>query len=270
MQVAPIRIPPLGSTTSLQTDGDLLQGQFEGLSEQIAQLQKQFRQAQKLASLGIMSAILAHEFNNLLTPVVSYSQYVLKHDDPELLRSAVQRAYNQTSRVAELCKHILDMAVEQDAEPSDVALRGMVEGAVACLGRDLAKDNITLAINVDPDLYVRANPPLLQQVFFNLILNARQAILGRPGRLDITATRDDQTVHVAVSDTGSGIEPDALPHIFEPFFSTKRDAERPDKRGIGLGLVVCKDIVEDHGGSIEVESTLGQGTTFSITLPSPQ
>ncbi len=259
--------PATDTSASLTGLDKAVQGHLDLLEDRLGLLSKQLRQAQKLAAMGTMSAMLAHEFNNLLTPVVSYGQYALSKNDPELMRSALHKTLSQTDKISTLCGRVLGMAADQDLGPTATVLKQVVDEAVACLGRDLCKDNITLLIDIDPDLKVRANANQLQQVLFNLVLNARQAMLGRPGRLNITAQRDEQQVKLKVQDTGVGISSDDLPHIFEPFFTTKRHADRPDKRGIGLGLVVCRDIVVDHDGAIEAESELGAGTTFTVTLP---
>ena len=271
MQATLKRIPPVGqlsqpdaeppaSTPSVPDDSsatsetqafDAAQAvvaSYDQLSRQVAQLGKQLRQAQKLASLGTMSAMLAHEFNNLLTPIVSYSQYALRKNDPDLIRSAAERAFTQATRVVELCERILGLAAGDEQQIAPVNLARLIDDSLKCLGRDLAKDNITVAVEIDPTLAIAANANLMQQVFFNLILNARQAMLGRPGRLTITAKPQGSAVTVAVADTGAGIKPDDLTRIFEPFFSTKRNADRPDKGGVGLGLAVCRDIVQEQIG----------------------
>jgi signal transduction histidine kinase len=109
----------------------------------------------------------------------------------------------------------------------------------------------------------------LQQVLFNLLLNARQAIQHRNGRIRITADRETEgRIAVHVADNGAGIPADRLPEIFNAFYSTKKD--RPDKSGIGLGLTLCKEIVEEHGGAMRVASEPDRGTTFTFTLPQPE
>lgn len=258
---------PAQADQTLATDATTVQAQLDQLELRFGDLQRQLRRAQKLASLGTMSAMLAHEFKNLLTPVVSYAHYALEKGQPALMRAALEKTLQQSAKVTTLCERILGMAVDCNAGPAATPLRQIVDEAVGCLGRDLSRDNITLRIQVDPSLRVRANPNQLQQVIFNLVLNARQAMLGRPGHLTITAAKTDQHVRITVRDTGVGISPEDLPHIFEPFFTTKRHADRPDKRGIGLGLAVCKDIIDEHAGTIEVDSKPAHGTTFTVTLP---
>jgi signal transduction histidine kinase len=172
----------------------------------------------------------------------------------------------QTAIVTAMSDRILGLAVNEAQAMVRVNVADAVADAEACLIRDLSKDGITLVNGADKGIWVHADPRQLQQVLFNLFLNARQAIKNRNGRIRITAevTSDDfVTIHVA--DNGSGIPADRLDDIFDAFYSTKDD--RPDKSGIGLGLTLCREIVEEHGGQMRVASTAGEGTTFSFTLP---
>ncbi len=249
------------------TDYDV-QAHARRLEEQLHELNTQLRQAQKLASIGTVAAMLAHECNNLLTPMIGYARYAIDRDDVELMREALPKILRRAETLGEMAERILGLAVERDKAPAPVELKHVVEEAVGCLGRDLSRDKIQLNIQIDSELKVQANGRQLEQVLFNLILNARQAMLGRPGRLTIDAAPDGQgRVCLHVRDTGPGIPPDSAAHVFEPFFTTKRSADRPDKRGLGLGLAVSKDIIEENNGTIEVASTSKSGTTFRIALP---
>jgi len=241
--------------------------QLDGLERQFTELREQVKQLQRLASLGTLSAVLAHEFNNRLAPIVSYSQYALQRGDPELTRSALEKTFAASQRLAELCSKILGMASDDDAGPADAPLAPIVSEAVDCLARDLAKDDIVLTVDVAPDLKARFRPPTLQQVLFNLLLNARQAMLGRPGRLSVSARQTGERVEIAVADTGPGIKPENLEKIFEPFFSTKRHQTSLERGGVGLGLYVCKQLMTELSGTITVASKPGQGATFTLTLP---
>ncbi|MBN1345857.1 MAG: hypothetical protein JXQ73_24415 [Phycisphaerae bacterium] len=257
----------LRQTQTLPTDHDRLQGELDRLEDAFAGLQKQLWHAQRLASLGTMAAMVAHEYNNIMTPIVSFAKYALEQDDSALLRSALEKCLKQAQQACRVSERVLNVATDQDRGPTSVNLAELVNEALECLGRDLAKDNIGLTIEVDPALKIRASAGEIQQVFVNLIQNARQAMLGRRGRLTIKAHRCDDQVRIQISDIGAGIRTEDLPRIFDPFFTTKSHADRPDKRGIGLGLAVCKDIITTNDGRIDVQSTLGHGTTFTIHLP---
>jgi len=217
-----------------------------------------------------MAAIVAHEYNNLMTLIVSFAKYALEQGDSELMRSALEKILNQVDRVRHLSDRVLHFAADQDKGPTTTSLRTLIEESLECLGRDLAKDNIGLTLEVSPTIRVRVRPGPMQQVFVNLIQNARQAMIGRRGRLTISAEQEGSQVRVRVSDTGCGIRTEDLPRVFEPFFTTKGHADRPDKRGIGLGLAICRDIVTSHGGRIELESRFGHGTTFTLFLPAAE
>lgn len=222
---------------------------------------------QRLAGLGTMSAALAHEFNNLLTPIVSYCQYAAKQNDPAVLRSAVERAAKNASRLTNLCSTIMNLAAGTNAETCAVAVRPLLNEALECLGRDLAKDKITVTIDASEELRVLAHADSLRQVLFNLLINARQAMLERGGRLTLTAQRVNQQVEITIADTGRGIAPENLERIFEPFFSTKREEPSTERTSVGLGLYVCRRLMMQQDGSIVASSIPGQGATFTLTLP---
>jgi signal transduction histidine kinase len=161
---------------------------------------------------------------------------------------------------------VMGFAVTAPRSIQAVNLSESISDAVACLCRDLSKDGITLSNEVDPTLHVTADPKPLQQVLFNLLINARQAIKHRHGRIRVTAEAPDNAfVVMRVSDNGCGIPAEHVPHIFDEFYSTKK--ERPDKSGVGLGLTLCREVIEEHGGRITVESEEGKGATFVISLP---
>ncbi|MCP4247650.1 MAG: hypothetical protein GY778_11425 [bacterium] len=238
------------------------------LEEQFDELRRQVRQVQQLASLGTAAAMLAHEYNNLVTPAVGYAQYALDTDEPELMRKALTMTLRQTSIITAMADRILGLAVQEPQSFASVNLRQMVDEAVACMARDPAKDGIVLRVNIDDKLTVRADEKQLLQVFFNLLLNARQALTGHGGRLSVEAVaRDDDRVEICLRDNGCGIPADKLDSIFEPFVTTKTGDSAGGAKGAGLGLAICRDIIDEHRGAITVQSQVGDGTTFTITLP---
>lgn len=253
------------STSATDTE-QRLQAQFERLEHQFGILKEQTRQAQKLASLGTAAAMLAHEFNNLMSPVVGYAKYAVDSKDPELMVKALTMTLKQTAIVTGMSDRILGLAASETQAVARVNVQSAVADAEACLCRDLSKDGIRLVNEVDPAVHVMADPRQLQQVLFNLLLNARQAIKHRNGRIRVSAeAAGERKVAIHVADNGCGIPAEALSDIFDAFYTTKDD--RPDKSGLGLGLTLCRDIVEEHHGAIDVASELGKGTTFTITLP---
>ena len=237
----------------------------------LAALRDQLTESQRLATIGTIAAVIAHEFNNLLTPIVSYSQFALQSaegdkPDMELIKKALAKAYQGSSKAGRMCASMLGLA-RGDSTVGQVSIRSLVDETLLVLARDPKKDGITLRVQVEPELSVNADAIQLEQVLLNLLINARQAMLGKGGSITIKAHQSDGEARIQVIDTGSGIPERLLPKIFQPFFTTKGTARKGEAKGTGLGLAICKEIVEHHHGRIEVESEVGKGTTFSIYLP---
>jgi len=152
--------------------------------------------------------------------------------------------------------------------PVSVEIKPLLIDAVECMGRDPSKDGIQVVIEADDDLKALAHVGNLQQVLFNLVLNARQAMIDKDGCLTIsTRETDDGHVAITLTDTGHGIPPELMDKVFEPFFSTKEHETQQDRQGIGLGLHICRQLMEEQGGEISVEHTSSKGTTFKLILP---
>ncbi len=235
-------------------------------------LKCQIGQLQALANIGVNTSMIAHEINNLLTPLGSYASLALDNpDDKGLTEKALRKTARNCERAVKIMESILAVADGKSQEKKDTALAGLVEEIFSCLGRDFSKDGITVDKRIDKDLTVWAVPVEIQQVLMNLILNAREAMLPRGGVLTIEATESGDTVQIKVCDSGCGIEPGDLEKVFEPFFTTKKNEEsQREPSGSGLGLAFCKKVVEAHGGCIRAESEATKGTVFTITLPKRQ
>lgn len=245
-----------------------VQEHLDGLSGQLKSLDEQVQRLQRLAGLGTMSAMLAHEINNLLTPIVSYCQYAKTRNDPELLRTAVDKSLTAANRITSLCTRALGLASNRESASVSTAIAPLVADVLEGLGRDLSKDNIRSCVEIPDDLRAMIPPDAIRQVLFNLVLNARQAMLDKRGTLTISASAvAPDRVNITVADTGPGIRPEHLARLFEPFFSTKSGAGRTDRGGAGLGLSICKRLLDDCGGTIQVESQFGSGAIFTISLP---
>lgn len=238
----------------------------------ISLMNEQIEAAQKLASLGTMACLIAHEFNNILVPIINYAELALQNaEDLPLSQKALAKAVKHGNRAKTIIDSMLGMATDQRQKWEKVRLAGLVEECFHCVARDFAKDGITVVVDIQPEMELYAVPGQLQQVLLNLIINARQALVDHGGKLSIRASDDGEGfVKITVADTGCGIEAGLIEKIFEPFVSTKTLADRPDRRGAGLGLSVCKGIIEAHQGNIEVASKPGEGTTFTVTLPKDQ
>jgi signal transduction histidine kinase len=151
----------------------------------------------------------------------------------------------------------------------ELNVQKLIDEVLLVLARDPQKDGINLRVQVQPDLYVWGDEVQLEQVLLNLLINARQAMLGKGGSLTVKAARIENSdeLKIQVIDTGPGIPEKLLPKIFQPFFTTKGTAKKGEAKGTGLGLAICKEIIEHHRGRIAVESEVGKGTTFTIYLP---
>jgi signal transduction histidine kinase len=214
--------------------------------------------------------MIAHEINNLLTPLASYADLALKNrDDTALTEKALEKAVRNCERATRIMESVLTLAQGQEQEKQDVRLSILVEEVFTCLCRDLAKDGITVQIQIPEDFSAWVVPVQIQQVLMNLILNAREAMLPRGGILNIKSSQDADATHIEVTDTGGGIAPAGLQKVFEQFYSTKTKDTDARQCSSGLGLAFCKKVVEAHNGCISVESQVDKGTTFRITLPKP-
>jgi signal transduction histidine kinase len=241
------------------------------LTEQVRLLKDELARAQRLAALGELLGTTTHEFNNVLTTVINYAKLGLRHKDAATREKSFDRILSASQRAAKITSSVLAMARAQRQgagkfEPVD--LPALVEDALLLLERELNKYHVVVEKYFHPVPKVRVVPGQIQQVLLNLLTNARQA-MPHGGRVVIKISHDEaaKTVDVMVRDNGSGIPPDVLPRIFEPFFTTKTGPDSSGKGGAGLGLSMCREIVEGHKGRIRVESTLGKGTAFTLRFP---
>ena len=248
-----------------------LASHVEQLQSQLDALREQLTESQRLATIGTITAVIAHEFNNLLTPIVSYSQYALtsaegEKPDMDLIRKALSKSFQSASKAGKICTSMLSLA-RGESTFADVSVQKLVDEVLLVLARDPQKDGIALRVQVQPGITIHGDPVQLEQVLLNLLINARQAMLGKGGSLTIKAQREGIDIKMQVIDTGPGIPEKLMPKIFTPFFTTKGTTRKGETRGTGLGLAICKEIVEHHNGRIEVTSEVGKGTTFSLYLP---
>ena len=247
-------------------------------------LKSQFAHLQALANIGTTTCMVAHEINNLLTPLTSFAALALNNpDDKPLSEKALQKVVRNCKHASKIMESMLAVANDQSQEKQNSPLIALVENVFNCLCRDFAKDGITVNIQIPEGLTVWAVPVQIQQVLMNLILNARDAMLPaspdscsasrggpRGGILTIKAEDTVDAIQIELADTGCGIEPENLKDIFQPFFTTKANGKSPSQHsGSGLGLLFVKRIIDDHGGCVSVESKPAHGTTFKITLPKP-
>lgn len=257
------------ATSSMQTQP----GEVEGVIAigqdvtVVKELEKRIIHAEKLASIGQLAASVVHEINNPMTAVATYADALLQRSrmtpganpaDQEKLKKILESSH----RILRFTRDLVSYARPAQDRPERVSLNAVVDMAVGFCEHVVSQARVSVqrdyASDVPPLAAVRAN---LVQVFVNLITNACHA-MPPGGQVSLTTLQEGTEAVVRVRDTGTGIEQRNLSRIFEPFFTTK-----PEGRGTGLGLSICQGIVENHGGRLTVESTLGQGTTFTVRLP---
>lgn len=249
--------------------------------DELKQSQHLLVRQEKLASLGRLAAGLAHELNNPLSSVAGFAEALQRRaggegvaDQPGAteLQEYLTMIQAEVSRAAAIVRRLLDFARQREPAFGPIDLQGVVAEAVSFVERQASLANQRITVAPFPEAYeVLGDPQMLQQVFLNLLTNALDAIEG-DGEIRIAARRQEEavgrglgraSVAVVVSDNGSGISPEDLARVFDPFFTTKEVG-----KGTGLGLAICQSIVEQHGGTIEVQSEgLGKGTVVTVRLP---
>jgi PAS domain S-box-containing protein len=238
-------------------------------------LEAQLTQSRKMEAIGILAGGVAHDFNNLLSIMVTYTAFALEALTPgEPLRADIEQVAKAGERAVTLTRQLLAFSRQQILEPAVMDLNATVAGIDAMLRR-LVGENIEVSTNLEPSLgRISADPGQIEQVIMNLVVNARDAMVGG-GDLTIETTnvtiavldaplgiRPGVHVKLTVSDTGAGIDAATREHIFEPFFTTKEVG-----KGTGLGLSTVLGIVQQSGGFLDVHSELGRGTSFEVYLP---
>jgi PAS domain S-box-containing protein len=230
---------------------------------QRVRLEDQMVQTEKLTSLGLLAAGVAHEVNTPLAVISNYIQMLAKQipsDDPR--QKTIERIVKQTFRASEIVNNLLNFSRTGGAEPVDVDLNAVLEETLTLVQHPFKTAQVTVVRN-----YTEQLPPVLgsatrlQQVFLNLFMNARDA-MPSGGMLEVRTSANHGSVEIEVSDTGLGIPRENLHRIFDPFFTTKATG-----RGTGLGLSVSYGIIKEHAGKVEVRSTPGKGTSFRLEFP---
>ena len=265
--------------------GVFLTGIFRDITERkrmqdaLREAEKKTRDQERLAAVGQLAAGVAHDFNNLLTGIIGYAELLeMREDMPRGAKSDANRIVEQGQHAAHLIRQILDFSRKSIIQRRPLDLVSFLKEMVGFLGRTIP-ENIHIVLNVDSKEHsVHADPTQMRQMLTNLAVNARDA-MSEGGELRFRLSRrtlaadepppqpemsPGEWAVVSISDTGVGISPDVLPHIYEPFFTTKDPAL---SHGTGLGLAQVYGIVAQHDGFIDVESQVGEGTTFFVYLP---
>jgi two-component system, NtrC family, sensor kinase len=249
-----------------------LEDRVRGKTAELQRAHQQMMQAEKLSSLGKLAAVVAHEINNPLSGILTYAKLLrkwiergdsLEERAPDM-RDSLQLIENESRRCGDIVRNLLTFARVQPLNISDVDVNRIVNATIKLVEHKLELGNIVPRLELDPDLpRIRGDSGQIEQLLLALIMNAIEA-MPHEGNLRIaTSTPDGESVVIRIEDDGVGMPPEIFGHLFEPFMTTKEDG-----KGVGLGLAISRSIVDRHAGNIEVQSEVGRGTSFTITLPS--
>ncbi len=261
-RVCNIAIAPL-VTRKFQVVGRLVI--VDDITERI-ELESQLSQAEKMSSIGLLAAGVAHEVNTPLAVISSYAQMLSKQirgDDQKAM--LLEKITQQTFRASEIVNNLLNFSRTSGTEFSEVSVNKVIKDTLGLLEHQFKTARVKIEEDLDAKLpLIQGNTGKLQQVFLNLVLNAKDAMAGG-GTLRVM-TSNGSGVNVTIMDTGSGIAQEHIQRIYDPFFTTKT-SQRDGRRGTGLGLSVTYGIIQEHAGKIRVESRVGEGTTFYLEFP---
>jgi signal transduction histidine kinase len=230
-------------------------------------LRQQLLQAQRLSSVGALASSVAHEFNNILTTIINYAKIGMKGTAEPAQKQAFERILKGGQRAAAIVSGMLGFARNQTTNRAPTDIVRIVEEVLLLTDKDLSKHRVHVEKRFHGRPVATVSAGQIEQILLNLIINARQAMPnGGRLRIDVRENTDAGTVEVRIADSGVGIPPEQLRMIFEPFYTTKAPDEQ-GRGGTGLGLSVCRQIIEQHHGRIRVESVMGKGSTFTVKLP---
>jgi signal transduction histidine kinase len=268
-RTANIAIAPLLSRDFVSVGRIIL---VDDITERVT-LEAQLTQADKLSSIGLLAAGVAHEINTPLAVISSYAQMLSKQLKGDArLGPVLDKIIQQSFRAAEIANGLLNFSRTSTTEFRETDLNQVIRDTLSLLEHQFKTAQVTVDLELAEELpSINGNPGKLQQVFLNLLLNAKEA-MPEGGRLRVATRIDRRAGHdghvmALVADSGSGIAPEHLKRIYDPFFTTKTMPKPGDRRGTGLGLSVSYGIIQEHAGKIHVESTVGAGTTFHLEFP---
>jgi signal transduction histidine kinase len=253
---------PRAGRSGADDDLDAMRRDLDALRRRVGELQR-------VSSVGVLAGGICHELNNMLTPVLNYAKLGLRNPDPAFRERAFAKILESAQRAASLTGGVLGLVRPGGADSRGATdLVRLAEEVLLLSAKDLQKHRVRLDFRPSGRPHALINPAQIQQVLLNLVINARQA-MPEGGLLTVSVGLDPagRTAELAVADTGVGIAPDDLKRIFEPFFTTKTGPDATGLGGTGLGLPVCREIIEAHRGRLRAESRVGQGTTFTLLLP---
>ncbi|MBN2008718.1 HAMP domain-containing protein [candidate division KSB1 bacterium] len=257
--------------TELTEWSNKLEQRVQEKTKKLQEANKQLIMAEKLSSMGKLAAVVAHEINNPLSGILTYAKLLIRNlensPDQQQIDDSIKNLKiirDESKRCGDIVRNLLLFAKSSFGKRSLNTLQEIINKSVQLIQHSINLKNVTLVKEyADEDIVIECDAPAIEQMMIALLINAVEACPEKQGELVIGIRREnDMSVEISLKDNGCGIDEDLLPHIFEPFFSTKGG-----EHSVGLGLAVVYGIVENHYGTINVESKKGQGTTFRIFLP---
>lgn len=259
------------ATNELQNWSHQLEYKVQKKSEELSEAQNELIHVERIASLGKLSSSVAHEINNPLSGILVYSKLLykqisaddFKHPKKEALMKHLKYIEGETKRCGDIVKGLLDFSRKDQDDFVEYNIHDIISSTCRLIDHSIKIADIKMGteLNAKNDLAF-CNPNQIKQAFFAILVNATEAIHEQGDIIIRTENIDDGYINVSITDTGIGITPHDMAHIFEPFYSTKRETS-----GTGLGLSIVHGIIENHKGKIELESEPGKGTTIKIKLP---
>jgi len=243
------------------------EARIKELEQQLVMMEDQLLQTQKLSSVGALASSITHEFNNILMTVINYAKMGVRHKDAKTRDKAFDRILSAGQRASKITTGMLAYARNTSDRFEPCELNKLLEDVMVLVQKDLQMHRIGVDENLQPAVWAEVNNSQIQQILMNLIVNARQA-MGEGGRLRLVIKDNPEEgwAEISVGDSGCGIPNDKLQKIFDPFYTTKK-ADAGGQGGTGIGLSLCRKIIESHKGRIRVESEVGKGTLFTLKLP---
>jgi len=258
------RMVSVSSAIIRQDDGKVLGGvqTFRDITDE-KQKQAMLCHTEKLAAIGLLSAGLAHEINNPMGNILGYAKLMLKdHSLSDKQRQRLEIISEQAEKAGTIVRRLLNYSRQHKPEMERISINNLIENVISLISLEAEKKNIDINMELSDLPDIKADIKQIEQVLFNIIINAVQAIES-DGVITINTLQTDSSfIEVRIKDTGPGIHPEHINRIFDPFYTTK-----PVNKGTGLGLSICMGIIKEHNGGIEVQSEYGKGATFIIKLP---
>src|SRR4030043_2261782 len=233
------------------------------IERELQKMQEALLQSEKLAAMGRLTSQVAHELNNPIYGIMNTLELLRTEIPPESKRRRIlELSLSEIQRLSEMLRNMLSFSKPEEEKRKPIKIDELIEGILLVMEKQMKESNIQVQVSFDPDTpEIMASTNQMRQVMLNILKNAKEA-MPRGGTLFVRTSKKDHRVLIHIQDTGIGISEEIKDKIFDAFFTTKQKV-----KGVGLGLSVCYGIIKNHGGEIKVESEVGRGTTFIISLP---